>query len=116
MSIAEVIALIAGLGAFVTAVATGLKNRADAELAAKQSDLSALQVTENELQERNTQLYNRVGELEGKLEQERTKRRELEDVVRAKDTRIVELEEKVRVLEKQLEELEQTPKTRKKTV
>jgi chromosome segregation ATPase len=113
MSIAEIIALVAGITALVAAVANGLKSKSDAEQTAKRDELAALTTTINELQERNTVLYTRVSALETALETERCKRRDLEAVVMAKDARIAELEAKVKVLEAQLEELEQTPRTRK---
>lgn len=122
MSVAEIIALIAGLGSLVIAVANGLKARADAENArleldqtAKREEISALTTTINQLEERNTALYTRVSALESALETERCKRRDLEAVVMAKDARIAELEGKVKILEAQLEELEQTPKTRRRS-
>lgn len=123
MSIAEIIALIAGLGGLATAISTALKYRADAETAraelersAKRDELDKLRAIIDDLEERNEKLYNRVQSLETALEAERCKRRELEEVVMAKDARIAELEAKVRVLEAQLEELEQTPRTRNKKV
>jgi len=114
MSIAEIIAVIAGVGALIGTIAGALKQRADSILTAKREETDALLKTINEIQERNTLLYGRVSNLEEALEKERCKRRDLEAVVMAKDTRIAELESKVAILETQLEELEQTPKTRRK--
>ena len=122
MSAAEIIAILAAVTALFVAIANGMKQRSDAilstqrdKLTAKRDEFTLLSTAFDQLEERNTQLYNRVQDLDAALETERCKRRELEAVVMAKDLRIAELEAKVAVLEAQLEELEQTPRTRKKS-
>jgi len=122
MSIAEIIALLAAITALFVAIANGMKQRSDAilstqrdRLTAKRDEFTLLSTAFDQLEARNTELYTRVCELEGKLETERGKRRELEAVVMAKDKRISDLETEVGELQRQVKEMGGTPRKRKAT-
>lgn len=115
MSIAEIIALVTAIGALIGVIANYLRQQSTDKLTAKRDQVDALLKTVNELQERNTQLYSRICELEGKIEVERGKRRELEEAVLLKDKRISDLEAEVAELQRQVKELGGIPRRRKAT-